>query len=512
MRQKYILFVLFSLFALKGNSQNNYAVNPIPFQPYLGTLVSLTTADDLYSPAINLPFSFDFYGVTYNQVVVSTNGYIDFRISQAGLYSPWNISQITIPNSGFLVKNSILGCYEDLNNSSAFGSLTYGIYGSAPYRKFVVYFNNQPHFGCNNTALSSFQMILNETSNSVDVQLINRQQCATWQGGRGVVGLINLDGTQGIAPPGRNTGNWNASQEAWRFSRAGYYPTYSFVRCDDNSDGFQSFDLTVAANDLSPVNSSGLVFYETATDAQAQANPIVNINSYFNISNPQIIYASGNGAIKPLVLSVIDCAVDADNDSVPSNAEDLNGDTNLANDDTDLDGVPNYLDNDDDGDLVLSNVEYVFAKTNSIQGAILLLDTDNDGTPNYLDNDDDGDGLLTWREDYNRDGNPINDDTNSNGIPDYLEATVTLGVTPVNLNSDSIKVFPNPATNELNIQNDTEDTAAIIEIYAISGAKVKSLKTNQALTSIAVGDLQSGIYFVKVTRNNQVGNYKFIKN
>jgi len=510
MKQKYILFILFSSFVFKGNAQNNYAVSSIPFQPYLGTLSPLTTADDIYSPVVSLPFSFDFYGNTYNQIVVSTNGYVDFRTSLAGQYSPWNVVY-TIPNAGFGTKNSILGCYEDLNNNStgAIGTITYGLYGAAPYRKFVVYFNNQPHFQCNSTIpLTSFQIILNETTNIVDVQVINRTPCTAWQQGRGVIGLVNLDGTQAIAPPGRNTGAWSASQEGWRFNRPGYYPRYSFVRCDDDTDGFQTFDLTVAANDLSPTNPSAIIFFED----NSLTIPIANPTAFVNTSNPQTLYASGNGAIKSVVLSVIDCSIDADSDGVPTTTEDLNGDTNLANDDNDLDGIPNYLDNDDDGDLVLTSVEYVFAKRNVTLGASIPLDTDNDGTANYLDNDDDGDGLLTWREDYNQDGNPANDDTNSNGTPDYLESAVALGVNPVSLTNDAIKIFPNPTTNVLNIQINADDTNASIEIYSISGAKVKSLKATESLTIIPVSDLQSGVYFVKVMMNNQVGNYKFIKN
>jgi len=48
-------------------------------------------------------------------------------------------------------------------------------------------------------------------------------------------------------------------------------------------------------------------------------------------------------------------------------------------------------------------------------------DTDNDGVPNYLDVDDDGDGTLTKEEDANGDGDPRNDDTDGDGVPDYLD-------------------------------------------------------------------------------------------
>lgn len=48
-------------------------------------------------------------------------------------------------------------------------------------------------------------------------------------------------------------------------------------------------------------------------------------------------------------------------------------------------------------------------------------DTDEDGIPNYLDIDDDGDGILTKDEDANGDGDPTNDDTDGDGTPDYLD-------------------------------------------------------------------------------------------
>lgn len=48
-------------------------------------------------------------------------------------------------------------------------------------------------------------------------------------------------------------------------------------------------------------------------------------------------------------------------------------------------------------------------------------DTDSDGIPNYYDTDDDGDGILTKDElDSDNDGNV--DDTDQDGIPDYLDS------------------------------------------------------------------------------------------
>ena len=53
-------------------------------------------------------------------------------------------------------------------------------------------------------------------------------------------------------------------------------------------------------------------------------------------------------------------------------------------------------------------------------------DTDKDNIPNYLDPDDDGDGVLSKDEDKNGDGNPANDfsDPNKPTIPDYLNRDI----------------------------------------------------------------------------------------
>ncbi|HNW51807.1 MAG TPA: gliding motility-associated C-terminal domain-containing protein, partial [Prolixibacteraceae bacterium] len=94
----------------------------------------------------------------------------------------------------------------------------------------------------------------------------------------------------------------------------------------------------------------------------------------------------------------------------------LNGQELLDGFDTDGDGIPNYLDTDDDGDGVLTIDEDV-----DHNGTSLNDDTDGDGRKNYLDNDDDGDEVLTINEDINQDGNLLDDDTDHDGIPNFLD-------------------------------------------------------------------------------------------
>jgi hypothetical protein len=500
-----VAFMLLISFATQA--QNDYAVSPIPYQVYTATVPVQGTLDDTFSEPIPLGFDFDFYGMSYNQVNISTNGYISFTPMMQGSNSPWAFSD-TIPNAGFPVKNAFLGCYHDLYDQNAQGTITYALLGSAPYRRLVVLFDNQSHFSCT-TVKSSFQMILYETLNILDVQLIDKQVCNAWNAGNAVTGIINNDGLFAVAAPNRNTSSWTALQEGWRFQRPFSTTSYLFAKCDDDADGIVAFNLQVAQNDLFASNPTLVAFYSNETDAISQTNALTNLVYTNTTANLETLYANVNGEVKSIILRVIDCANDYDLDSVDTANEDLNADTNLANDDTDLDGIPNFIDNDDDGDLVLTEVEYVFAR--SASSAMVILDTDNDGIPNYLDADDDGDGLLTINEDYNSNNNPADDDTNANSIPDYLENAVTLGVSSYAIQKD-ITIYPNPTSSILNIENKSNESVAAVSIYNLSGALVKEVKSSTSLPSISVAELQSGIYFVKIQMNTQVVNYKFIKN
>lgn len=117
-----------------------------------------------------------------------------------------------------------------------------------------------------------------------------------------------------------------------------------------------------------------------------------------------------------------------DNDGIPAALEDINGNGNLDDDDTDEDGIPNYLDVDDDGDNVLTVNEK--PDPNGDGDISDALDTDGDGIPNYLDNDDDNDDVLTRdEENESQDQNPSNDITNSLIGPDYLNPAIATKVT-----------------------------------------------------------------------------------
>ncbi|RTY92236.1 T9SS type A sorting domain-containing protein [Flavobacterium sp. GT3R68] len=503
-----ILTLLLLFIFIKSNAQNDYSVVPIPHQIYSASVPIQGTADDKYSAVIQLPFDFDFFGNLYNQAVVSTNGFIDFRTNLAAANSPWSFNG-SIPSTTFPVKNSILGSFHDLDNSNAQGTLTYGVVGSAPYRKFVVIFNNHSHYSCT-TPKSSFQMVLYETFNLIDIQIIKKELCPTWNAGKAVSGIINSTGSIAFTPPNRNTGAWTALQEGWRYKRPVDANKYFYTKCDSNSDGFESFNLQIAQNDLSVGNPAAVSFYATLSDAQSQTNAISAINYTNSVTSLQTIYANNSGQIKEVVLRVLNCNNDFDLDSVATNAEDLNGDGNFANDDTDNDGIPNFADNDDDGDMVLTEVEYVFSSGKNSKNTSAYLDTDGDTILNYLDKDDDGDGVLTINEDYNGNNNPIDDDTNSNGIKDYLDANVALGTD--NWESEpGVSIYPNPASDLIFIENHTAKAIKKVSFYNVNGQLVKTLSSDKEVQNYSISDLQSGIYFVKIQLEDKIINTKLIK-
>ncbi len=80
------------------------------------------------------------------------------------------------------------------------------------------------------------------------------------------------------------------------------------------------------------------------------------------------------------------------------------------------------------------------------------------------------------------------------------------GVPQVN-DSHAISVFPNPAYNELTVQNDNEPITGI-SITNLLGQTVYRQQCNAAKVEVGIADLPAGIYFVKV---NGAEVRKFVK-
>ena len=209
---------------LETGETTTYDVTPIPYAPFPyigGTTVSVDT-DDVWSPAIDLPFNFCFFGGTYDEIVIGSNGVISFDLNSnpPGGFCEWSFDA-SIP-SPQLFRNTIFGVYMDVNPapSPPTSDINYQVLGEAPCRTMVVSVPNVFYFGCNTQRLTS-QMVIYETTNVIEVYVLDRPSGCSWNDGNAVIGIQNQAGNLGYTPPGRNTGDWAANTEAWRFTPNG---------------------------------------------------------------------------------------------------------------------------------------------------------------------------------------------------------------------------------------------------------------------------------------------------
>jgi gliding motility-associated-like protein len=205
---------------------NVYTVNPIPHTPPIaynqagGTAISVNT-DDVWSNVINLPFPFCYFGTSYNQVSVASNGALKLTppLPAGGSYHDWQYTA-SLPSTVLAQRGDIFGPYHDIDPSVA-GRVRWYFLGAAPCRIFVVVYDNLGHFSCTNLR-SSHMVVLYETTNVIEVYVRQKLTCNSWNSGNTVIGIQNGAGTVSYTPPGRNTGNWTVTTpEAWQFVPSG---------------------------------------------------------------------------------------------------------------------------------------------------------------------------------------------------------------------------------------------------------------------------------------------------
>ena len=220
-----------------GNT-TDYIVEPIAYNPPraftgLANPVSVNV-DDVWSPQVNLPFDFCFYGNTYNKCLIGSNGVVTFDLvnNTAGGTCSWSMFGSTganLPVSGHsaLKENSIFGVFHDINPANG-GQVGYELITlPTGCRALVVSWSAVPMYL--NDAVNNYtgMMVLYENSNIIEVY-VKKKGITThagsgvegmWNDGNAVIGIQNATGTLASVPPGRNVldTNWTSTNEAWRF-------------------------------------------------------------------------------------------------------------------------------------------------------------------------------------------------------------------------------------------------------------------------------------------------------
>jgi gliding motility-associated-like protein len=206
--------------AFINNMPTGYTVSTIPYTPYSytgGTNYSLP--DDGYSAVTNLPFPFCYYGTTYNQCVIGSNGILSFRLTNAGMYCTWPINvavPTTVPAD---IMNGILSPWCDIFPPVG-GTIGYYTIGAAPFRAFIVYWNNVPMYSCTGQ-LNRYQTVLYEGSYVIDNYIGTKAACG-WNGNYAIQAAHNQTGTVAAVVPGRNyPTTWTASNDGKRYTPNG---------------------------------------------------------------------------------------------------------------------------------------------------------------------------------------------------------------------------------------------------------------------------------------------------
>jgi len=197
---------------------NAYTVSTVPFSPYTllgGTNVTMT--DDFITGVLPIGFQFCFFGNTYTQFYIGSNGWIGFTPGQ-----PIAFTATAIPSAGaFVPKNCIMGPWNDLNPGFGAGPyVRYQTQGVAPFRRLVVQWTNCPMYQCTSTT-STFQIVIFESTNIIEHHITNKPTCMAWAGGTATQGLHNLTGTVAVTVPGRNASVWTAVNDSKRFLPSG---------------------------------------------------------------------------------------------------------------------------------------------------------------------------------------------------------------------------------------------------------------------------------------------------
>jgi len=197
------------------NQTTNYGVTNIPYVTQTNTGTQLFMTDDSQQGPFQIGFNFCFFGTTYTQFYIGSNGWISFGGGQ-----PTTFTSQAIPTGNALVpKNCVMGPWQDWHPGLG-GQIRYQVQGTSPCRKLVISWVGVPMFQCTGNQ-GTFHIVIYETTNIIENHIQDKPDCSQWQGGTSVQGIHNDAGTIGITVPGRNSTAWVTNNDAWRWTPSG---------------------------------------------------------------------------------------------------------------------------------------------------------------------------------------------------------------------------------------------------------------------------------------------------
>jgi CSLREA domain-containing protein len=137
----------------------------------------------------NIGFDFVFYGQTFTQTYVSSNGYLNFDNGNANDFDP-TVGSNECDNSNDSPNLAIFAFWDDLDPGLG-GDIFVETRGSAPNRQFIVQYEDVRFDSGSETI--TFQVILYETNNQIKVQLADVEQSGRASGNSASIAVESAD-------------------------------------------------------------------------------------------------------------------------------------------------------------------------------------------------------------------------------------------------------------------------------------------------------------------------------
>ncbi len=186
MKNRVISILILFIIGIRISAQSSETI-------YQGSVIKAGPVDDAAYGPFNIGFNFTYFGNSYSQFYVSTNGLVLFSAD------PANISFISNAIPDPAAPNNFIAAFWDDLTIDGTGSILYSTIGAAPNRKLIIQFRNMgfhrfPAF------MGTFAVILHETSNIIQVQyrIIVDNTSSIAHGKNAAIGIENADGTAGV--------------------------------------------------------------------------------------------------------------------------------------------------------------------------------------------------------------------------------------------------------------------------------------------------------------------------
>lgn len=308
-----------------GQYTSDYKVEQIPYNEdnmlfayNEGTSIG-ASSDDSWLSGVQLPFTFIFFGKPYTKVYPGTNGLISMTPQSGYCTYSYNAPPTTPPYSSnpYVYKNCVYGVYEDIdcryytnkNDGLGQGNVRVGVLGQYPCRAFVFNYLNVGLYGLTNNSTGSqyanyntYQMVLYEGTNIIDVYVKHRKCCATTNpNGEGIIGLHNTTSSQILLAPGRGMSSWNVDNEAWRFTpitpldENGSLTWYVNSVADTNIISYDAHAKNRVIT-VSPSDTTRYISEYRYTNAVGDLIVLYD-TTIINVNIPKISLASSNGNV-----------------------------------------------------------------------------------------------------------------------------------------------------------------------------------------------------------------------